>query len=100
MQILITYTLYLNTKRVIVDEAAPVYHIHENTVFPNALVLVSDKDMPCRLEQNLMFLKTAEMFGCPKEKLQYKLMEGFTHCGYTGTDEFADIILQYMNETN
>ena len=90
----------LNTKRIIIDEAAPVYHIHENTAFPNALVLVSDNDMPCRLEQNLMFLKTAEMFGCPKEKLQYRLMEGFTHCGYTGTVEFADLILQYMNDTN
>lgn len=86
----------LNTKRIIVDEAAPVYHINENTEFPNALVLVSDNDMACRLEQNLMFLKTAEMFKCPKEKIQYKLMKGFTHCGYTGTEMYANLLLQYM----
>lgn len=87
----------INTKRIVVDEAAPVYHISENTVFPNALVIVSDNDMPCRLEQNLMFLKTAKMFGCPEEKMIYKLMEGFTHCGYDGTEAFADFILDYMN---
>lgn len=90
----------INTKRILVDEAAPVYHINENTQFPNALLLYADNDMPCRLEQNRMFLKTAEMFECPKEKIQHRLMEGFQHCGYTGTDLFADIVLDYMNTTN
>lgn len=90
----------INTKRILVDEAAPVYHIHENTKFPNALVLFADNDMPCRLEQNKMFLKTAEMFGCPEEKIQYRLMEGFKHCGYNSMELFADLILDYMNTTN
>lgn len=87
----------INTKRIMVDDAAPVYFLNENTEFPNALVVVSDNDMPCRLEQNLMFLKTAEMFQCPDGKLQYKLMEGYKHCGYTKSELFAEIILQYMN---
>ncbi|MBO5071132.1 MAG: alpha/beta hydrolase [Roseburia sp.] len=87
----------IDTRRIIVDEAAPVYHISETTDFPNILVFAADNDMPCRLEQNLMFLKTLEMFQCPSEKVHYRLMEGFSHCGYDDTDEFADIILQYMN---
>lgn len=87
----------INTKRIMVDEAAPVYFLNENTEFPNALVVVSDNDMPCRLEQNLMFLKTAEMFQCPEGKLQYKLMEGFKHCEYTSSEMFAELILQYMD---
>lgn len=86
-----------NTKRIMVDEAAPVYFINENTEFPSALVVVADNDMPCRLEQNLMFLKTAEMFQCPENKLQYKLMEGYKHCKYTRSEMFAKIILQYIN---
>ena len=90
----------INTKRIMVDDAAPVYFLNENTEFPNALVVVSDNDMPCRLEQNLMFLKTAEMFGCPEGKLQYKLMEGYKHCRYTSSELFAEIILQYMNSIN
>ncbi len=90
----------INTKRIMVDEAAPVYFLNENTEFPNALVVVSDNDMPCRLEQNLMFLKTAEMFGCPEGKLQYQLMEGYKHCKYTGSELFAEIILQYISTIN
>ena len=87
----------ISTKRIIVDEAAPVYHLSEDTVFPNALVIVSDKDMACRLEQNMMFLKTASVFGCPEEKMKFKLMEGFGHCKYDKLEEFADILLEYMN---
>ena len=87
----------IHTQRIIVDEAAPVYHISENTVFPNAMIVVSDNDMPCRLEQNLMFMRTAKIFGCPEEKMVYKLMKGFSHCGYSNTGEFADMILGYMD---
>ena len=90
----------INTKRIIVDDAAPVYFLNEDTVFPNALVVVSDNDMPCRLEQNLMFLKTAERFGCPEGKLQYQLMEGYKHTQYTGSELFADIIVQYISTIN
>lgn len=90
----------INSQRIVVDEAAPVYHISENTKFPNALVIVSDNDIACRLEQNLMFLKTASIFGCPEEKMIYKLMKGFSHCGYDKTEEFADLILEYMNSIN
>lgn len=90
----------LDTKRIMVDDAAPVYFVNENTVFPNMFIIVSDDDMPCRLEQNLMFVKTLEMFGCPEEKRIYKLMEGFKHCKYDGLEEFADILCDYMNSTN
>lgn len=86
----------VNRRRIAVDEAAPLYHINENTEFPNAFVVVSDNDMPCRMEQNLVFLKTTEMFQCPEGKIQYKLMEGFSHCGYTNSEMFADIIVEYM----
>lgn len=90
----------LNTKRIMVDDAAPVYFLNENTVFPNVYIIVSDDDMPCRLEQNLMFMKTMEMFGCPSEKLTYKLMKGFKHCRYDKTEEFTDMLIDYMNTTN
>lgn len=90
----------INTKRIMVDDAAPVYFINENTVFPNMYIIVSDNDMACRLEQNLMFLKTLEMFDCPSEKRIYKLMEGFKHCGYDGTEEFADMLCDYMTATD
>lgn len=87
----------IDSRRIVVDEAAPVYFVTDKTHFPNALVLVSDNDMPCRPEQNLMFLKTLEMFHCPSEKIVYKLMEGYTHCGYTGNDTFIALLNEYMD---
>lgn len=87
----------INPKRIIVDDAAPVYFINENTAFPNIFVIVSDNDMACRLEQNLMFLKTLEMFDCPSEKVTYKLMKGFGHCEYDCNEDFAEALCDYMN---
>ncbi len=86
----------INTKCINVDSAAPIYFLNENTVFPNALIVVAENDMPCRLEQNLLFIKTAEVFQCPEDKIVYKLMKGYAHCEYTGSKLFADMILQYM----
>ena len=90
----------INTKRIVIDEAAPIYYINENTVFPNVFIIVADNDMACRLEQNQMFLKTMEVFGAPVERIRYKLMEGFRHCAYDRLEEFAEILINYMNDTN
>lgn len=88
----------LNTKLIRVDDAAPVYYLNEHTAFPDILVLVSDHDMPCRLEQNLMFLKTLEMLGCPAQKVTYKLLKGFTHTGYLKEGSlFPDLVAEYID---
>ncbi len=90
----------LDTKRIMVDDAAPVYYIDENTPFPNILVMVSDHDMACRYEQNMMFLKTLEMFGCPKEKVSFQLMEGYRHCEYLNSAEvLPDIVNKFMERS-
>ncbi len=86
-------------KRIIVDDAAPIYFIHEHTAFPKILVLVSDNDMPCRYEQNLMFLKTLQMYGCPQERVSFKLLEGWKHTEYLNDENiFADMVYEFMNE--
>ena len=89
-----------HANRIMVDEAAPIYYINENTVFPKIFIVVADNDIRCRLEQNLMFLKSMEMVGCTAERVKYKLMEGFKHCAYDKTEEFARIWKDYMDETN
>ncbi len=93
----------MHTQRIIVDEAAPVYYIHEETAFPKALLIVSDNDMPCRYEQALVFLKTLEIFGCPKELITFKVMEGYKHCGYLhNSGVFPKLVAEFMDgaETN
>lgn len=89
----------IDTRRILVDEAAPVYFLDENTVFPNIFVIVADNDMPCRLEQNRMFLKTLEMFECPPEKVRFKLMEAYTHCQYDKTPIYADMVNEFVDAT-
>ena len=87
----------IDSRKIVVDEGAPVYFIGPDTVFPNVFILTADADMPCRLEQNQMFLKTLEMFGCPAEKVKFTLMKGYGHCKYDGTEQFFDMIYDYMN---
>ncbi len=88
----------LDTRRIIVDEAAPIYHICEKTDFPNVLILAADNDMKCRYEQNQMFIQTLEHFGCPKDNYKFILMENSRHCSYDNTDKFNDIISNFIEE--
>lgn len=77
----------LDTRLIRVDEAAPVYFIEEfpkSGTLPKYEITVSDNDMPCRLEQNLMLRRTAINFGCCEENIRFTVMEGFAHCGYGG----------------
>lgn len=89
----------VDTRRIAVDEAAPIYFVNENTKFPNIYVIVADDDMPCRVEQNHMFLKTLAMFNCPAEKVKYQMMHGYKHTRYTGTDIFLGLVNHYMDTT-
>ena len=87
-----------DTKRIMVDEAAPVYYLDAGMEFPNVLIIVSDHDMPCRYEQNMMFLKTLEMYDCPQEKVHFKLMEGYKHTRYVNDGTvFTDVVKAYMD---
>ncbi|MGN1408924.1 MAG: alpha/beta hydrolase [Eubacteriales bacterium] len=77
----------LDTRLIRVDEAAPVYFIEEvknPDSLPRYGITVSDNDMVCRLEQNMMLRRTMIHMGYPEEKITFRLMRGFTHCGYGG----------------
>ena len=88
----------LDTRRLLVDEAAPVYHIKEDSEYSRYLILVSDRDMPCRYEQNLVLKKTLTMFGCPEEQITFQVLEGFGHCAYMGSDVYTDAVLAFLKE--
>ncbi len=86
----------LDTRRIVVDAAAPVYHITETTEFPRVLIVNADRDMVCRYEQNQMFMKTLEHFGCPKEKIKFVLMPNARHCSYDKSEEYTKIVLDFI----
>lgn len=72
----------LDSRRVIVDERAPLYHIGEDATYAPMLFIVSDSDMENRYEQTMLVLSTLRHFGHTEENgIYYKEMHG-THCDY------------------
>ncbi len=72
----------LDTRRVIVDDSAPLYHIGESEQYPPMLVIVSDRDMQNRYEQTQLMVSTLKHFG-HADTVRIKVMNG-THCAYIG----------------
>lgn len=70
----------LDTRRVIIDDSAPLYHIDDTKQFPPMLIIVSDNDMQNRYEQTMLLISTLKHFG-HSEKVEFKIMNG-THCAY------------------
>ena len=69
----------LDTRRVIVDESAPLYHIGVEKCYPPMLFIVSDNDMENRYEQTMLAISTLKHFGADSSKVQLKVMHG-GHC--------------------
>ena len=71
----------LDPRRVLIDEAAPVFHIGISKDYPPMLFIISDQDMQNRPEQTELALSTMKHFGYDMEKVHLKRMHG-THCAY------------------
>ena len=65
----------LDRRTVIVDEAAPLYHI-KDTDYPPMLFLTSDDDIPTRYEQNQLVLATLKYFGHDMSRFPFILEHG------------------------
>ena len=92
----------VDPRRVIVDDAAPLFHIQDTRPDRPILITVSDNDMPARLEQNQLLLATLRHFGYDLSKVELHVMQGFNHCGYThAKDEsgrmiYADLVNAFL----
>ncbi len=90
----------LDTRRVIVDDSAPLYHIGVDEEYPPMLFIVSDNDMENRLEQTHLVLSTLKHFGHETEMI---LFHG-KHCEHgrivdeNGVNPFAKMILEFINQ--
>lgn len=62
--------------RVIVDASAPLYHVGEDPQYPPMHFVVSDNDMPNRLEQTRLMLSALKNFGYDMTKLTLELCHG------------------------
>lgn len=81
----------LDRRRIIVDEAAPLYHITDTT-YPPMLFTSSDGDSPARLEQNRLVIATLSYFGHDMSRFPF-LLESGKHCAtYYEENEDGDNI--------
>ncbi len=93
----------LDTRRVIIDESAALYHIGLDKEYPNMIFIVSDNDMENRYEQTMLLMSTLKHFNYDESRYKLKVMHG-SHCEYVSKlDEnnesiFGKIIYEYINE--
>ena len=88
-------------RRIIVDEAAPLYHIGVEKEYPRMIFIVSDNDISNRLEQTKLVLSTMRDFGYDMGKVGFRLMHG-NHCAYVkevyenGTSPMANMVAEFI----
>ena len=91
----------IDTRRIIVDDSAALYHIGEDEQYPHMLIIVSENDIENRYNQTMLLVSTLKHFG-HYEKVQVKVME-CTHCSYVGgvdkngNNIFGKIVAEYIN---
>jgi len=88
----------IDSRRVIIDEAAPLFYIGKAADYLPMMFIVSDNDMKNRYEQTQRVLSTLKHFNYDEKKIYYRLMHG-THCHYSSTTEFGKIICEFIDET-
>lgn len=91
----------LDTRRIIVDESAALYHVGTSEKYPPMLIIYSDNDMQNRPEQTILLVSTLKHFG-HAENVTVKMMHG-NHCEYInkmdeqGESVFGKLIYEYIN---
>lgn len=73
-----------------VDEAAPIYYLDgENTRAKKQffLILVSDKDIPGRREQNELLIQTMKTHQYEQSQITYYVMKGYSHTEYVNVKD-------------
>lgn len=91
----------IDSRRVIIDETAPIWHITEDMVVPPMQILASDHDVENRLNQNRLLVSTMQHFGHDMSRVDFRELHG-THCSFAkevdafGNPVYAGLILDFM----
>lgn len=93
----------IDSKRVIVDESAPLFHVGKAESYPPMHFTVSTNDMPGRLEQTMLMLATLRDFGYDQTKIALTVIEG-KHCEQDkrrdadGVTELARLVCDFIQK--
>ena len=74
--------LGFDSRRVIIYETAPLYHVTADRNYPPMQIIVAEHDMSNRFEQTQLLISTLKHMGCPQDKIDYRFMPGYKHCEY------------------
>jgi len=92
-----------DSKRIIVDDTAPLYHVGTSEFYGPMLFIVSDNDLPGRYEQTMLMLSALKNFNCDSAKTELRLMHG-GHCHYCrqldekGESVFGKMIYEFIEK--
>ena len=92
----------MDSRRVIVDEAAPLFHIGEIDHYPPMHFVVSDNDIPNRYEQTMLVIGTLKHLDYDMTHVSFQVMQS-KHCRYVrALDEneesvFGKLILDWIS---
>lgn len=82
----------IDSRRILIDEAAPLYHICSERNYPPMFFIVSDNDIPNRIQETELTLSALKNLGHDMSKVKYKIMHG-THTSYdSDIDENGDTV--------
>ncbi len=93
----------IDSRKVIIDDSAPLYHIGTAEKLAPMLFIVSDNDMENRYEQTMLTISTLKHFRYDMDKVEHKVMNG-KHCAYVdridedGKSAFGKILLEYITK--
>ena len=91
-----------DTRRVIIDEAAPIYHIAADRNYAPMQIIVADNDIQNRFEQTQLLVSTLRHFEYDEKKLDFRIMKESAHCSYVDAKDsdgnwiFSDMIYEFI----
>lgn len=91
--------------RVLVDEAAPLWYLSrsfasegaDTAALPELLFVTAERDMPGRVEQNALFIKTLKNFDYPEEKIRDIQMMDYGHCQYIADPKYIREVARLLS---
>ncbi len=89
----------IDSRRIVVDETAPLFYVEGNRQYPPMKILISDQDIPGRLEQTQLLVAALKHFGNDMRKIDYELVENSTHCSYVDKEVYAQMIYRFISQT-
>ncbi len=85
-----------DSRRVIVDETAPLYFVGMEENYSPMLFILAEQDMFGRYEQTMLMIKTLEHFG-HADQVSLSVLPG-KHVSYVGKTEFVENVVAFIKK--